>query len=115
MKKVYYLKSCSTCTRIMKDFDLSEFELQNLKTDPISQEDLEEIYKLTGSYESLFSKRSTQIKTRGIKLQDLKEDDFKALILDHYSFLKRPVFLDGDKVFVGNDKHTIDELHIHFN
>ena len=62
----------------------------------------------------LFSRRSTQIKARNIDVKSLKEDDFKKLILDHYSFLKRPVFLTVKEIFVGNDKKNIEDLEEFF-
>lgn len=72
------------------------------------------MYKLTGSYEALFSKKSTQIKARGIDVKALGEEDFKALILDHYSFLKRPVFVTTNDIFIGNDKKNVERLYEYF-
>lgn len=115
MKKVFYLKTCGTCTKILKMFDLSAWELRELKSDPISEDELAEMYTLTKSYETLFSRRSTQIKARDIDVKSLEEKDFKALILDHYSFLKRPVFLTDKEIFVGNEKKTIENLEKFFN
>jgi len=110
MKKVFYLKTCSTCKRIMSAYDLSDWELREMKSKPITNEDLEMLYKITKSYEALFSKRSTEIRKRGIDVNKLSEKDFKDLILDHYSFLKRPVFVDGENIFIGNGKQNLSEL-----
>ncbi len=66
MKKVFYLKSCNTCKRIMSEFDLSDWKLRELKSTPLTADELQEMYKMTKSYEALFSKRSTQIRQRGI-------------------------------------------------
>ena len=96
-------------------FDLSDWELRELKSAPITEEELAEMYTLTKSYETLFSRRSTQIKARGIDVKSLEEKDFKALILDHYSFLKRPVFLTEKEIFVGNDKNNIENLEKFFS
>lgn len=70
--------------------------------------------KLAGSYQSLFSKKSTQIKNRNLNISELNEEDFKNLILDHYSFLKRPVFMTDTEIFIGNEKSTIEKLHQFF-
>ena len=110
MQKVFYLKTCGTCTKILKMFDLSDWELRELKSSPITDEELAEMYQLTKSYEALFSRRSTQIKARNIDLKSLTEKDFRDLILDHYSFLKRPVFLTDKEIFVGNEKKNIENL-----
>ena len=93
MKKVYFLKTCSTCKRIMSEFDLTDFEQREIKSKAVSEEELEEMYDLSNSYEALFSKKSTQIKERNIEVKSLQEEDFKKLILEDYRFLKRPVFI----------------------
>lgn len=110
MKKVYFLKTCSTCKKIMAELDLEDWTRREVKSKNVSEKELQELYDLAGSYEALFSKKSTQIKAREIDVKTLKEEDFKTLILDHYSFLKRPVFLDGDKIFIGNDKKNVELL-----
>lgn len=115
MKKVFYLKTCGTCTKILKMFDLSEWELRELKSNQITEEELAQMYQFTKSYEALFSRRSTQLKARDIDVKSLEEKDFKALILDHYSFLKRPVFLTDKEIFVGNDKNNIENLEKFFS
>ena len=114
MKKVFYLKTCGTCTKIMKMFDLCDWELRELKSSPITEEELREMYEKTNSYEALFSRRSTQLKARDIDVKALKETDFRELILDHYSFLKRPVFLTDQEIFVGNEKKNIESLEQFF-
>ena len=114
MKKVFYLKTCDTCMKILKQFDLSGWELREIKTEPITKEELAEMYQKTKSYEALFSKKSTQIKSRGLVVKDLAEKDFKKLLLDHYTFLKRPVFITDNEIFIGNDKKNIENLTAFF-
>lgn len=114
MQKVFYLKTCGTCTKILKQFDLSDWELREIKSEPITKEELTQMFAKTQSYEALFSRRSTQIKARNIDVKSLKEDDFKNLIFDHYSFLKRPVFLTDKEIFVGNEKKNLENLEQFF-
>ncbi|WP_417429259.1 arsenate reductase family protein [Halpernia sp.] len=115
MQKVFYLKTCGTCKKIMTQFDLSDWELRELKSENITEAELEDLYKHTNSYEALFSKKSTQIKAREIDVKSLKENDFKKLILKHYSFLKRPVFVTDKEIFVGNEKKNLENLNEFFN
>ncbi|MFL2563980.1 MAG: arsenate reductase family protein [Flavobacteriales bacterium] len=110
MKKAYYLSSCSTCDRILKEVKGHHFQLQDIKSDPIMEEHIDQMYQFTNSYEALFSKRARKYKSMGLKDQNLKEEDFKKLILEEYTFLKRPVFILGHEIFVGNSKKTIDGL-----
>ena len=110
MKKAYYLSSCSTCDRILKEVKVHHFQLQDIKSDAITEEQIDQMYQFTNSYEALFSKRARKYKSMGLKDQNLKEEDFKNLILEEYTFLKRPVFIVGHHIFVGNSKKSIDGL-----
>ena len=110
MKKAYHLSSCSTCDRILKEVKDHHFQLQDIKSDVITEEQIDQMYKFTNSYEALFSKRARKYKSMGLKHKNLKEEDFKNLILEEYTFLKRPVFIVGCEIFVGNSKKTIDGL-----
>ena len=40
----------------------------------------------------------------------LEEKDYRKFILDEYTFLKRPVTILDDKIFIGNDKKTVAAL-----
>ena len=111
MKKVYHLSTCDTCKRILKEVNLpDDVEQQDIKTQPITSTQLEEMQSLSGSYESLFSKRAQLYRKRDLKNKDLKEEDFKNLILEHYTFLKRPVFMLDGKIFIGNSKKTVEAV-----
>lgn len=111
MKKIFYLKTCDTCKRIMNQIpNLEQFQLQEIKTTPITEEQLEDLRKQTDSYESLFNKRAQLYKSRGLKDQQLQESDYKDLILEHYTFLSRPVIIIENSVFIGNNKKTIEEM-----
>lgn len=108
MKKVYYLKTCDTCRRILKELSLpSEFTLQDIKTEEITSAQLKNMQSRSGSYEALFSKRAQLYKTMNLKDRDLTEQDFKQYILKHYTFLKRPVIIYHNSIFIGNSKKTI--------
>jgi len=104
MKKIYYLKTCDTCRRILKTMDTSEYILQEIKTEPITVNQLDELYSLTKSYEVLFSKMAKKYKQMDLKSQILTEKDYRQLILDEYTFLKRPVIVNKNVVYIGNTK-----------
>jgi len=107
MKKIYHLKTCDTNRKILKEMDTSEFILQEIKTEPITVKQLDEIYALTKSYEVLFSRRAKKYKEMDLKNQVLTEADYRQLILDEYTFLKRPVIINENLVFVGNTKKQV--------
>lgn len=108
MKKAYYLKTCNTCMRILKELNLSEdFILQDIKEEEITVKQLEAMHKLSGSYEALFSKRAKLYKEMDLKNQTLEERDYKQYILEHYTFLKRPVIINENQIFIGNSKKVV--------
>lgn len=107
MKKIYHLKTCDTCRRILKEMDTTGYILQEIKTDPITVKQLEELFTLIKSYEAIFSRRAKKYKQMDLKSQELSEKDYRQLILDEYTFLKRPVIVNEDEVFVGNSKQKI--------
>lgn len=96
--------------RILKQIPLEGFVLQEIKSEPITVKQLEEMKNISGSYESLFSRRAKKYKEMGLKDQNLSEKDYKQLILDHYTFLKRPVIILNDNIYIGSSKKTIDSL-----
>jgi arsenate reductase (glutaredoxin) len=108
MKKIYYLSTCDTCKRILNELEAPDFyELQDIKEKPLTREQLLELKHLAGSYESLFSKRARLYKERDLKNKQLSEEDFKNLLLEHYTFLKRPVIVNEQKIFIGNSKKEV--------
>ena len=108
MKKIFHLSTCDTCQRILKELKPpSDFILQDIKTEAITPEQLENMANLSGSYESLFSKRARLYKERNLKEQNLTEADYKSLILEHYTFLKRPVIVIDNDIFIGNSKAVV--------
>lgn len=110
MKKIYHLKTCDTCKRILKQVNLDGFEMQEIKSTPVNKEQLDQMYAFTKSYEALFNKRARLYKEQGLKDKNLSEDNYKDLILSEYTFLKRPVAIVDNEIFVGNSKKTIEEL-----
>ncbi|MBS1567725.1 MAG: arsenate reductase [Bacteroidetes bacterium] len=111
---MYHLANCTTCQAILKEVDAEaqQCQLQDIKTEKISAQQLDEMKKMAGSYEALFSRRALKYKELGLKDKKLEEKDYRQYILDEYTFLKRPVAIVGNKMFVGNDKKTVAGLKL---
>lgn len=110
MKKIFYLSTCDTCKRIMRSIPVEDFRFQEIKTEPITEEQLNELKELAGSYEALFSRRAKKYKEMGLKDQELGEEDYRHYILQDYTFLQRPVIVAGDRIFVGSGKKNLEAL-----
>ena len=113
MNKIYYLASCDTCRKIIKSLPKDHnLVFHDIKQNPISIEELEEMYRLSGSYEALFSKKAQLYKSMDLKNKSLTENDFKKYILEHYTFLSRPVFIINDKIYIGNTQQNIHQVNL---
>jgi arsenate reductase (glutaredoxin) len=114
MNTIFYLPNCSTCTKalaqIMPDNRLA---LQNLKQTPISAEQLDELAKRVGSYSELFNKQSRQYREKGLNNLSLSEADYRQWILNEYTFLKRPIVLFNNQVFICRSADVIEQLKYH--
>lgn len=112
MRKVYYLKTCDTSRRIIKEMGdlLKGFDFQDIKEKPLDLKDLEIMKKLGGSYENIFSRRAKKYKEMGLKGMDLSEEDYKYYLLQEYTFLKRPVIIVDDELFAGSSPKNVKAL-----
>ena len=111
MKIIFYLKTCNTCTRIINELNLdSSFVFREIKSNPITIKEIEMIHDLSKNYESIFNKRAKLFSEKKLKNIILTELEYKNYILENYTFLKRPVIIIGDEIFIGNSKKNVLEL-----
>lgn len=110
MKKVYFLQTCDTCKRILKEVNTDGFEKQEIKSNNVTASQVDEMYGFTQSYEALFNKRARKAKELDLKNNPISDGEYRQLIVDEYTFLKRPVFIVDDEIFVGNSKKEIERL-----
>lgn len=115
MKKIYTIGHCTTSLALFEETGLDKligkkFTLQNIKFEKITPAQLDEMKKMAGSYEALFSRRAIKYKELKLKDKKLTEKDYRQYILDEYTFLKRPVIIWDDKIFVGSEKKTVEAI-----
>lgn len=112
MKKIYHLSSCSTNQKILKEVNAVKKQsiLQDIKSEPITATQIDEMKKLAGSYEALFSRKAIKYRSMGLAEKVLTEKDYRKLILEEYTFLKRPVAIVGQEIFIGNTKAVVEAL-----
>ena len=111
MNKIYYLASCDTCRKIIKSLpNANKLTFIDIRQNPISESNLEEMYQLSGSYEALFSKKAQLYKSLGLKDKNLTEADYKKYLLEHYTFLSRPVFIINNKIYIGNTQQNMHQV-----
>lgn len=114
------MANCTTSQAIIKETGIlrpginrdqnDKFQMQDIKFEKITPAQLDEMKKMAGSYEALFSRRALKYKELKLKDKKLEEKDYRNYILDEYTFLKRPVIIINDKIFVGSEKKTVAAL-----
>lgn len=105
------MASCDTCRKIIKSLPNSDkLEFHDIRQNPITEQELDEMYQLSGSYEALFSRKAQLYKSLDLKNKSLSESDFKKYLLEHYTFLSRPVFIIDDKIYIGNSQKNVAEV-----
>ncbi len=110
MDKVYLLSTCDTCRKIMASLPKNDLQIIDIKKDPPTAAEIDALAKLAGSYEALFSRKATLYKTYGLKDKKLSEKDFRKYLLEHYTFLSRPVFVIDGKIYIGNSKANVEHV-----
>lgn len=111
MKVALHLATCKTCQKVLEQLDLpADMKVQNIKEEAITEEQVDEMKRLAGSYEAVFSRRAMKFRQWGLNEKELSEEDYRKYILEEYTFLKRPVFIIDDKIFMGSSKKMIEEL-----
>jgi arsenate reductase len=91
----------------MNQWNHNDCRLQDIKHEPITEEQIDEMITLAGSAEALFSKRARKYKELGLKDKTLNDGDIRALILEEYTFLKRPVLIHDGTVYIGNSPKVV--------
>ena len=116
MPVFYYLSSCSTCKKILETLPLTaNIQQVDIKKNPLDEFQIEQLYKLSGSYEALFSRRAQLYKKRNLKDQKLSETQYRQLLLEHYSFLKRPILCYDKHIFIGNSPMIVAAANAFLN
>ncbi len=88
----------------------SDIELREIKSSPITEKEIDEMIKLAGSAEALFSRVALKYRSLGLNEKKLTEPDYRKYILEEYTFLKRPVLVLDKKIYISNSKKNVEEM-----
>lgn len=111
MNTIYFLASCDTCRKIIKNLPNANcLTYVDIRQNPVNEQQLEEMHQLSGSYEALFTKKAQLYKSLDLKNKNLTEANYKKHLLEHYTFLSRPVFIIENKIYIGNSQKNILEV-----
>ncbi len=109
MKQIFHSKSCSTNQRILKEWQPNaSFDFCDIKTEGISETALDHLATLAGSYEALFSRVARKYRAMNLHETVLNEADYRRLMLEEYTFMKRPIAVIDNQIFIGNAPKVVD-------
>ncbi|MBI2258533.1 MAG: hypothetical protein HYU67_06495 [Flavobacteriia bacterium] len=110
MKRIYHLKTCKTCQRILHELKPGhDIELIDIKENPIEEEILDWLKEKLGSYEALFSRKAMMYRKLKLHHIELKDEDYKMYMLSNYTFLKRPFVIYNDRISLGTNRDAVIE------
>ncbi|MCD9187698.1 MAG: Spx/MgsR family RNA polymerase-binding regulatory protein [Pyrinomonadaceae bacterium] len=106
MKKIefYWLPNCSTCQKaknFIERHGIRDYELRDIKENPLTREEVEKMAKMLGSAEELFSKRAVKYREMKLNERTLSSAEMLDLMAGEYTFLKRPILVIDGKAEAG--------------
>lgn len=94
----------------MAQINTENVDLIDIKKQHITGDDLDYIKEKIGSYEAAFNKRAIKYRNLSESLRPVKDEDYRKLILDEYTFLKRPAAIIDGNVIIGNSSTAVETL-----
>ena len=100
----YWLPNCSTCQKAERWLDrrgvkISKF--RDIKEEPLTRKEVEDLAKMLGGPAELFSKRAIKYREMKLNEREVPAAEMLDLMTDEYTFLKRPIIVIGNRAVAG--------------
>ncbi|MEZ5305799.1 MAG: arsenate reductase family protein [Pyrinomonadaceae bacterium] len=110
---IYWLPHCSTCKKAVAFLESKGVEFnfkRDIKEEKLSRKEIERLASFAGGADSIFSRRAIKYRTMKLNERELSEKEMIRLMADEYTFIKRPLVVDGAKVVAGYSERKYEEL-----
>ena len=100
----YWLENCSTCQkakRFLERHDLKNFEIRDIKENPLSRDEVVKLSVMLGGADNLFSRRAVKYREMKLDERELSDAEMIDLMATDYTFLKRPILVINGKATAG--------------
>ena len=100
----YWLPNCSTCQkarRYIERHGIKNFELRDIKENPLTSAEVENLAKMLGGADELFSRRAVKYREMKLGEREVSKTEMLDLMADEYTFLKRPILVMKGKAIAG--------------
>jgi arsenate reductase len=111
--EVYWLPYCTTCQKAVAHLRAKGVEIErfrDLKTDPLSTEEVHDLAAKVGGVDALFCRRAMKYRQLGLHERVLSGDEMVKLMTEEYTFITRPVIVRGDRATAGFSQKRVDAL-----
>lgn len=100
----YWLPGCSTCQKakgFIERHGIRDFELRDIKENPLSRGEVESLAKMLGGADELFSRRAVKYREMKLGEREISTAEMLDLMSAEYTFLKRPILVMKGKAIAG--------------
>src|SRR3954471_10739371 len=111
MMTFYWMPNCSTCQKAdayLRENDRAIADYRDLKAEPLNREEVEQLANAVGGLGELFSRRARKYRSMGLHERELSHEEMLDLMAEEYTFIKRPVLVQGERAVAGFSPRTYD-------
>lgn len=111
--RLFWLPNCSTCQKaaqFLENQNVKISDFRNLKENPLSREEVENLAKQVGGADKLFSRRAIKYREMKLNERELSTNEMLDLMASEYTFIKRPVVVSGEKTMAGFSERSYKEF-----
>ena len=110
---LYWLPHCTTCQKAVqylekKGYSIAKF--RDVKSHPLDCKEVERLTELVGGAGELFSRRAIKYRAMNLSERELSSDDMIQLMVDEYTFIKRPVLVSAGRAVAGFTPKSYDSF-----
>jgi arsenate reductase len=109
----YWLPNCSTCQKAKGWLDRRGVKItavRDIKENPLSRKEVEDLTKMLGGPAELFSKRAIKYREMKLNEREVPPAEMIDLMTYEYTFLKRPIMVIGNQATAGFFEKSFDSF-----
>lgn len=110
---LHWLPHCTTCQKAVQYLEKKGYavaEFRDVKSDPLDRKEVERLSELVGGADELFSRRARKYREMNLSERELSSDEMIQLMVEEYTFIKRPVLVSDGRAVAGFTSKSYDSF-----
>ena len=110
---LYWLPHCTTCQKAasyLESKGIKVNKFHDVKNEPLNRTEVEKLATFVGGPNELFSRRAIKYRQMGLHERELSEEEMLDLMAREYTFIKRPVLVEGKRAVAGFSSKAYDKF-----